>query len=72
MFSKKFLVDAAERIIASFIGGFTAAYSPIAGQDFTTSLKVAAGAGIFAALKSLAAKLKGDPDSASFTDSNNA
>lgn len=65
MFSKSFLKDAAERIVASFVGGFTAAYNPVANLDLTTSLKVALGAGIFSALKALAAKFRSDPETAS-------
>lgn len=68
MFTKEYLLDALERIVASFVGGFTAAYNPIASLSFATSLKVAAGAGAFAALKALAAKLKGDSNSASLVD----
>ena len=68
LFTKTYLADAAERVIASFVGGFTAAYNPVAGLDAWTSLKVALGAGLFAALKALAAKLTGDPNSASLVD----
>lgn len=65
MFSKTFLKDAVERIVASFLGGFTAAFNPVANLGLSTSLKVAAGAGLFAALKALAAKFNGDSNSAS-------
>lgn len=65
MFTKSFLKDAAERIVASFVGGFTAAFNPIAGLDAWTSFKVALGAGAFSALKALAAKFKGSENSAS-------
>lgn len=69
MFTVKFLKDAAERIIASFVGAFAAvAYSPIVNQDYTLAWKVGLGAAVASALKALAATFKGDPASASLVE----
>lgn len=69
MFTARFFKDAAERIIASFVGAFAAvAYSPIVDQDYTLAWKVGLGAALASALKALAASFQGDPASASLVE----
>lgn len=65
MFNKVFLLDLAERSIATFVQAFAASLIVVGMDDWKTALSTSAVAGVLAVAKSLAALKVGAPDSAS-------
>lgn len=69
----KYIVDLAERVLASFAGGVLSVTGldvvDVLHLDWKAALGVGAGAALVALLKGFAAKLVGNPDSASVAPS---
>lgn len=65
MFNKKFVVDSAERAVATVAQAYLASAVVLGGILDLTALKVALGSGVLSVFKSLAALKVGDSKSAS-------
>ncbi len=68
MFSREFLLDAAERVVSTYVQAFITALllSGVTGWDAVTAALVAAIPAALSALKAVIASRFGDPDTASF------
>jgi hypothetical protein len=64
MFSKKFLLDATERTIKTFVQAFAASLVVTGLDDWKSALAIGGGAGILAVASSIAGSKVGDEDSA--------
>jgi hypothetical protein len=64
MFTKKWLLDATERTIKTFVQAFAASLVVTGLDDWKTALAIGGGAGILAVASSVAGTKVGDEDSA--------